>query len=78
MPRDVAMQRPDTGVILVPLENNVAGGDGCAVEGAGLHELDVTALSVVWVGDGAVPFADAFGEDVEVVAVEMLGVELAL
>ena len=39
-----------------------------------MHDLDVAALGVVLVGDLAVPGARAFGEDVEIMPVQMHGV----
>ncbi len=70
MPRDVAMERPHAGVVGEVLQHDVAWGGG----GAGLDELDVAALRVLLVHDGAVPGADALGEDVEVVPVQVHGV----
>lgn len=69
VPCDVTMHRPDTGVVLVPLENDVA---GSTIEQTGLHKLNVTTLCVVCVGDGAVPLTNAFSENMVIVAVKML------
>lgn len=63
------MQGPDTGIVLVPLDDDVACG---TVEQTGLHQLNVTTLCVFWIGDGPVPFADTLGKDVVIVAVKML------
>ena len=71
MPRDMAMERPDAGVIGFVLQDDVA----WFGEGDGLSEdLYVAALGVLLMGYRAVPETGAFGEDVEVVAVEMHGV----
>lgn len=65
MPRDMAMERPDTGVVQVVLHDHVA---------VRADELDVAALRVGRVDDAAaVPVSRAFGEDLHVVAVEMHG-----
>lgn len=69
VPGDVTMQWPDTGIILVPLENNVA---GCTVGQTSLHQLDITTLGVVCMGDGSVPFTNTLGKDMVIVAVKML------
>ena len=82
MPRDMAMERPDAGVIRIIRQHDVArllDGDGLVVAvddldcfGGG-HDLHVAALRVADVlgGDGSVPCAVALGQDPEVVAVEM-------
>ena len=70
MPRDMAMERPHARIIRLVLQHDVARHAG----GAALDELHVATLGVVLVGDCAVPGADALGQDVEVVAVEMHGV----
>lgn len=64
MPCDVAVHRPDAGVVELDLHNEVA---------AGADELGVAALRVLRVDDLAVPGAGAFGEDVHVVAVGVHG-----
>lgn len=70
MPRNVAMERPDAGIISFVLQNDVAGVSRCAWA----DKLHVAALGVPLVNDGAVPETVAFGKDVEVVAVEVHGV----
>ena len=70
MPGDVAMERPHAGVIGLVLEHDIARSG----RGAGLDELHVTTLGVGLMDDGTVPGADALGENVEIVAVEMHGV----
>ena len=55
-------------VVGVDLQHQVAGlGDG-----AGRQDVDVAALRVLRVDHGAVPLAGADGQDLEVMAVEML------
>jgi hypothetical protein len=63
---------------LIPLENDVAGGDSGAIEATGLHKLNITTLSIIWVGDSAIPFTNAFSKNVEIVAVKMLETKLAV
>lgn len=63
----MAVERPDTGVILIPLHNEIARGAGAA----GRHHLDVAALRVAGADDAAVPLADAELQDLHVVAVEV-------
>ena len=70
MPRNVAMERPDARIIGLVLQNDIARVSSCAWA----DELHVAALGVLLVNDGAVPETVAFGEDVEVVAVEVHGV----
>lgn len=67
MPRDVAMEGPRAGVVGVVLQDDVGG----IVRGAALQHLRVAALRVLRVRDVAVPFAEALGEHVEVVAVQV-------
>ena len=70
MPRNMAMERPRARIIGVVLQHDVGRVRGSAA----LDELRVAALRVFLVRDDAVPFAEALGEDVEIVAVEMHGV----
>ena len=70
VPRDVAVERPHARVVGDVLQHDVARGGG----GARLDDLDVAALGVLLVDDGAVPGADALGQDVEVVPVQVHGV----
>ena len=70
MPRDMAMERPHARVIRLVLQHDEA---RCAW-GAALDELHVATLGIELVSDFAVPGADALGQDVEVVAMEMHGV----
>lgn len=65
MPRDVTVPAPHPGVASVELDDNVP---------VGLDLLDVTALRVGRIGDGAVPGAGAGGQDIHVEPVEMDGV----
>lgn len=71
MPSDVAMQRPDTGVIGVVLNDQVSRLRNAIDDCGGLQHLDIASLGVLDVGDGAVPGANTLSEDVEVVPVEM-------
>lgn len=64
VPGDVAVEGPDAG-LGVELEDEMA---------IRADELDIAALRVGGSHDGAIPGAEAFVEDVEVVAVEMHGV----
>ena len=67
VPRNVAMEGPRAGIVRVVLQNDV-----CRIcYGASLDQLGVTALRVLRVGDVAVPYAEALGEHVEIVSVEM-------
>ncbi len=70
MPRDMAMERPHARVVRDVLQHDIPRRG----RRTRLHELDVATLRVGLVDDGAVPGADALGEDVEVVAVKMHGV----
>lgn len=70
MPRDMAMERPHARIVREILQHDIPRSG----RRAGLHELHVAALRVGLVHDGAVPGSDAFGQDVEVVSVEMHGV----
>jgi hypothetical protein len=67
MPRYVAMERPYGWVILRPLQDNKRG-PSCARRTDHLH---VSPLGVVRVLDGAVPVAEPFRKDMEVVSVEL-------
>ena len=67
MPGDVAVEGPDARVVGEVLQDDVARRGG----GARLDELDVAALGVLLMDDGAVPGADALGQDVEVVPVQV-------
>ena len=71
VPRDVAMERPDPGIISVEFDNDVRRRG--RVDGAGKH-LHVTALRVGRVDDIPVPSVVADLEDAHVVAVDVHGV----
>lgn len=58
-----SLERPDSRVVRVELHHNVTP--------VGPHLLDVTALRVVRVDDGAVPCSCSLGQDVHVEAVEV-------
>lgn len=63
MPSDVTVERPNTWIICVVLEDKVA---------IGTHHLDISALWVRRVNDScSVVIAWPFGEDLHVVSVEM-------
>ena len=70
MPRNMAMERPHTRIISVEFQHQIPRPSprfGC------LKDLRVAPLGIDGV-DGAVPFADAFGYDPEIVTVEVHGV----
>ena len=69
MPRDMAMKRPHTRIISIKLYHEIPWLCSCP----GLKELRISSLGIYGVY-GAVPFADAFGYDPEVMAMEMHGV----
>ena len=71
MPSNMAMQRPHARIIRLELEHDIPRVTGRIIRG--LEELDVATLRVDLL-DGAVPLADALGDDPEVVAVEVHGV----
>ena len=66
MPRNVTVQRPDTGVVGVELDDKMA----WVGSRADLDQLHISALRVCWPYNGlAVPGSLAFMEHPEVVAV---------
>lgn len=66
----MAMERPDARVVLVELNDDIGGDDAFRGVAAVLEGVHVTADGVRRVGNGAVPIAVAFGENVEVVTLE--------
>lgn len=68
VPRNVAVERPHPGVVLRVLDDLVV---GRPVFGSGPRHVDVAAGWVRWVDDRAVPRALAFGQDLEVVSVDV-------
>lgn len=75
VPGNVAVERPDARIVRVVLNHHVTRADSAvSVTVSRLQDLHVAPLGVLDVGDGSIPCTDAFGEDVEVVAVEMHGV----
>ena len=70
MPRDMAVEGPRARIVRVVLQHEVRRVRGRAP----LDQLHVAALRVARVRDGAVPGPEAFGEDVEVVPVQVHGV----
>jgi len=75
MPRQMAMERPNSRVILSVLQNHVR---RCGRVLCVLKDVHVAAGGVGGVCDDAVPSTKAFGKDMEVVAVEMHGVGAGL
>ena len=71
MPGNMTVEGPNSGIILGPLQDDVA---GTAVHVGRGQDLDVADLGVVDVCDAPVPEAGARGEDEEVVAVQVHGV----
>lgn len=69
VPGDVAVERPDTGVVKIELHNDVRG-RRTGVSGR-RQNVDVATLRVAGVGDNAVPGAKALREDIHVVAVHV-------
>lgn len=67
VPRDMAMQGPHAGVVGVVLNDNKTR----ARRTSALNDLHVPALCVGRMHNGAVPCANAFGKNVEVVTVQM-------
>lgn len=67
VPCDVAMERPHTWVVRDELNDNVARGAG---HGA-LNQLHITSLGVGLMDNGAVPCAHTFGQNVEIMTVQM-------
>ena len=68
MPGDVAVEWPDTWVVLLELYDHVA--ISCIARCG--QDLDIAKLSVVCIGDSSVPSADTSCKDIEVMAMEML------
>jgi len=74
VPSEMAMQRPGAWIILYKLQYQVrrlnsAGGVSCI-----LHLMDIAAQRVLRICHNAIPLAEAFSQDVVVMAVEMHGV----
>ncbi len=69
MPRDMAMERPHARIVGLILQDKIPRGSSAAP----LHYLHVTTLSVLLIDDDSIPRSHTFGEDVEVVPVEMHG-----
>lgn len=60
MPGDVAVERPDAGIVGEELHHNERWG---SILLGLLEDLRVTAIGVTWIGDGAVPGAETFRKD---------------
>jgi hypothetical protein len=74
MPREMAMQRPRPRIILLELQHHETRLHSPSRIARILHLMDVAAQRVSCVDDAAVPVAEALGENVVVVAVQMHGV----
>lgn len=62
MHHQVAMERPHTGVVRVPLDDDIRG----IVRRARAQLLAITALRIARIGDGAIPGPKALGQNPEV------------
>ena len=71
MPRNMAMKRPHARIIRLKLQHDIPRLIRLIIQG--LQKLDITTLRIDLL-DGAVPLADALGDDPEIVSVEMHGV----
>jgi hypothetical protein len=60
VPGEVAVERPDAGIVSDELHYNER--RGSILLGL-LKDLSVTAIGVAWIGDGAVPGAETFRKD---------------
>lgn len=72
MPSDVAVERPDTGVVSVDLDDNVA---WHGVADSDRQDLYVSSLRVRGVDNGAVPDSGSLSQYVHVVPVHMHGMD---
>lgn len=66
MPSDVAMERPDAGVIRIDLHDYVRRNRGALRRG---EDLNISPLRIGRVRDATVPGSEALSEDEHVVAV---------
>jgi hypothetical protein len=72
VPRNVAVEWPNAGIISTKVENNVALSAWFAIGWvAGVNELGVSALGIVGTSDGSIPSASALSDNPEIVTVEM-------
>ena len=68
MPRDMAMERPDAGIVLIPLQHDIRR----LLDGAATRDLlHIPSLWIAWVGDCSIPCPSASGQDLEVMAVQV-------
>jgi hypothetical protein len=70
----MAMERPDTRVVLIELQYHERRNDASGSILRILKHVHVATDSVFRVRNNAIPVPETFGEDVKVVAVEMHGV----
>ena len=71
MPGDMAMERPDTRIVRRPLDDHVAR----IIRSTAMEQVDITTLRIERIGDDTVPGTATFGQDLEIVAVEMHGMD---
>ena len=71
VPSNVAVKRPDTGIVGVVLNDQVRRHDGTVDYARGQQDLHISSLRVLDVSNSTIPLADAFSENVEVVAMKM-------
>lgn len=69
----MAVERPNTWVILLELQDHEAWFDSASDIARILQLVNVATKSVLWVDDAAIPLAIAFREHMIVVAMEMHG-----
>ncbi len=78
MPRPMTMQRPYSRIILLPLQHDITRRRGQRIRNRSiqrlLNNMRVPSLRVIGIGDVAVVVTVAFGEDEEIVSVEVHGV----
>jgi hypothetical protein len=74
MPCQMAMERPDTRVVLIELQYHERRNDASGSILRILKHVHIATDSVFRVRNSAIPVPEAFGEDVKVMAVEMHGV----
>ena len=65
MPRNMAMERPNTGIVRGPLNDHMARISVATT----LEQVDITTLRIERVSDGAIPRTGTFSQDLEIVTV---------